>query len=80
MRNPERLVTKHFLLTTVWGPAYGSEDGYLRLYLGQLRKRLEPEPSRPRYLLTEPGMGLSVLARRVASARGPAVCPRMRHT
>jgi two-component system KDP operon response regulator KdpE len=57
VRNPERLVTKHFLLTTVWGPAYEKEDGYLRLYLGQLRKKLEPEPSRPRFLLTEPGMG-----------------------
>lgn len=57
VRNPERLVTKHFLLTTVWGPAYEKQDGYLRLYLGQLRKKLEPEPSRPRYLLTEPGMG-----------------------
>jgi two-component system, OmpR family, KDP operon response regulator KdpE len=57
VRNPRRLVTKHFLLTTVWGPAYESEDGYLRLYLGQLRRKLEPVPSRPRYLLTEPGMG-----------------------
>lgn len=57
VRNQDRLVTKHFLLTTVWGPAYEKEDGYLRLYLGQLRKKLEPEPSRPRYLLTEPGMG-----------------------
>lgn len=57
VRNPDRLVTKHFLLTTVWGPAYEKENGYLRLYLGQLRKKLEPEPSRPRYLLTEPGMG-----------------------
>jgi two-component system KDP operon response regulator KdpE len=57
VRNPERLVTKHFLLTTVWGPAYDKENGYLRLYLGQLRKKLEPEPSRPRFLLTEPGMG-----------------------
>jgi two-component system KDP operon response regulator KdpE len=57
VRNPRRLVTKHHLLTTVWGPAYENEDGYLRLYLTQLRKKLEPEPSRPRYLLTEPGMG-----------------------
>ena len=57
IRNPQRLVTKHHLLTTVWGPAYANEDGYLRLYLGQLRKKLEPEPARPRYLLTEPGMG-----------------------
>jgi two-component system KDP operon response regulator KdpE len=57
VRNPHRLVTKHYLLTAVWGPAYEKEDGYLRLYLAQLRKKLEPEPSRPRYLLTEPGMG-----------------------
>lgn len=57
IRNPRRLVTKHHLLTTVWGPAYETEDGYLRLYLAQLRRKLEPEPSRPRYLLTEPGMG-----------------------
>jgi two-component system, OmpR family, KDP operon response regulator KdpE len=57
IRNPRRLVTKNYLLTTVWGPAYENEDGYLRLFLAQLRKKLEPEPSRPRYLLTEPGMG-----------------------
>jgi two-component system KDP operon response regulator KdpE len=57
VRNPRRLVTKHFLLSTVWGPGYEREDGYLRLYLAQLRKKLEPEPARPRYLLTEPGMG-----------------------
>ncbi|MCU1525958.1 MAG: two-component system response regulator [Microbacteriaceae bacterium] len=57
VRNPRRLVTKHHLLTTVWGPAYENQDGYLRLYLAQLRRKLEPEPSRPRYLLTEPGMG-----------------------
>ena len=57
VRNPRRLVTKHYLLRTVWGPAYETEGGYLRLYLAQLRRKLEPEPSRPRYLLTEPGMG-----------------------
>lgn len=57
VRNPRRLVTKHFLLSSVWGPGYEKEDGYLRLYLAQLRKKLEPEPARPRYLLTEPGMG-----------------------
>jgi two-component system KDP operon response regulator KdpE len=57
VRNPRRLLTKHYLLTTIWGPAYETEDGYLRLYLAQLRRKLEPEPSRPRYLLTEPGMG-----------------------
>ncbi|MBC7725884.1 MAG: response regulator [Burkholderiaceae bacterium] len=57
LRNPDRLVTRQQMLTTVWGPAYTTEGGYLRLYLAQLRKKLEPEPSRPRYLLTEPGMG-----------------------
>ena len=57
VRNPRRLVTRQALLTQVWGPQYTSDTGYLRLYLAQLRKKLEPEPSRPRYLLTEPGMG-----------------------
>ncbi|MES2170092.1 MAG: response regulator [Actinomycetota bacterium] len=60
-RNPRRLVTKHFLLNSVWGAGYEKEDGYLRLYLAQLRKKLEPEPARPRYLLTEPGMGYRFL-------------------
>lgn len=57
VRNPRRLVTRQALLTQVWGPQYTSDTGYLRLYLAQLRKKLEPEPSHPRYLLTEPGMG-----------------------
>ena len=57
LRNPRRLVTRQALLTQVWGPQYTKDTGYLRLYLAQLRKKLEPEPSHPRYLLTEPGMG-----------------------
>lgn len=57
IRNPRRLVTRQSLLTQIWGPQYTTDTGYLRLYLAQLRKKLEPEPSRPRYLLTEPGMG-----------------------
>jgi two-component system KDP operon response regulator KdpE len=57
VRNPDRLVGKRELLTTVWGPAYTREDAYLRLFIGQLRKKLEPEPGRPRHLLTEPGLG-----------------------
>jgi two-component system KDP operon response regulator KdpE len=57
VRNPERLVTRETLLTEVWGPQYTTDTGYLRLYLSQLRKKLEPEPSRPRFLLTEAGMG-----------------------
>jgi two-component system KDP operon response regulator KdpE len=57
VRNPSKLVTRQALLTQVWGPQYTNDTGYLRLYLAQLRKKLEPEPSHPRYLLTETGMG-----------------------
>jgi two-component system KDP operon response regulator KdpE len=57
VRNRGRLVTQKQLLHDVWGPAYGSESNYLRVYVAQLRRKLEREPSRPRYLLTEPGMG-----------------------
>jgi len=57
LHNHDRLVTRETLLTEVWGPQYTSDTGYLRLYIAQLRKKLEPEPSTPRYLLTEAGMG-----------------------
>jgi len=57
LRNPGRLVSKQLLSTAVWGPQGTSDTGYLRLYLAQLRKKLEPDPSAPRYLLTEAGMG-----------------------
>ena len=57
LRHPGRLVTRETLLTEVWGPQYTTDTGYLRLYLSQLRKKLEPDPASPRYLLTEPGMG-----------------------
>jgi two-component system, OmpR family, KDP operon response regulator KdpE len=57
VRTRDRLVTQRQLLQEVWGPAYESESNYLRVYVAQLRRKLEPEPSRPRYLLTEPGMG-----------------------
>lgn len=57
LRNHDRLVTRETLLTEVWGPQYTTDTGYLRLYLAQLRKKLEPEPSTPRYLVTEAGMG-----------------------
>jgi two-component system KDP operon response regulator KdpE len=56
-RHRGRLVTARQLLQTVWGPAYQTETHYLHVYVGQLRRKLEPDPSRPRYLLTEPGMG-----------------------
>ena len=57
LRNPGRLVSRETLLTEVWGPQYTTDTGYLRLYLSQLRKKLEPDPGAPRYLLTEAGMG-----------------------
>jgi two-component system KDP operon response regulator KdpE len=57
LRNPDRLVSKKEILTTVWGNAYGTEDAYLRLFMGQLRKKLEADHSRPKHLLTEPGLG-----------------------
>jgi two-component system KDP operon response regulator KdpE len=55
--NSGRLVTQTQLLKEVWGPAYGRETNYLRVYVGQLRRKLEQVPSRPRHLITEPGMG-----------------------
>jgi two-component system KDP operon response regulator KdpE len=57
VRNSGRLVTQRQLLREVWGPAYESETNYLRVYMAQLRRKLEPEPSQPKYLLTESGMG-----------------------
>jgi two-component system KDP operon response regulator KdpE len=57
VRSRERLVTQRQLLQEVWGPEYGTEGNYLRVYMAHLRRKLEPDPSRPRYLRTEPGMG-----------------------
>jgi len=56
-RNAERLVTQRQLLQEVWGPGYQNEAHYLRVYMASLRRKLEPDPSAPRFLLTEPGMG-----------------------
>jgi two-component system, OmpR family, KDP operon response regulator KdpE len=61
VRHRGRLVTQRQLLHDVWGPAYTTEANYLRVYMAQLRRKLEPDPSRPRYLLTEPGMGYRFL-------------------
>jgi two-component system KDP operon response regulator KdpE len=57
VRNPHKLVSQQQLLREVWGPSYETETNYLRVYMAQLRRKLELEPSRPRHLLTEPGMG-----------------------
>jgi two-component system, OmpR family, KDP operon response regulator KdpE len=57
IRNRGRLVSQKQLLQEVWGPSYATETHYLRVYLAQLRRKLEPEPARPRHLVTEAGMG-----------------------
>lgn len=56
-RNVGRLVSQRRLLHDVWGPSYQHETNYLRVYLAQLRRKLEPDPSRPRHLITEAGRG-----------------------
>jgi two-component system, OmpR family, KDP operon response regulator KdpE len=57
VRNPGKLLSQQQLLQQVWGPSYATETNYLRVYMAQLRRKLEPNPSQPRHLLTEPGMG-----------------------
>jgi two-component system KDP operon response regulator KdpE len=57
VRNPGRLVGQKQLLQEVWGPAYGTESNYLRVYMAQLRRKLEADPAHPRHFITEPGMG-----------------------
>jgi two-component system KDP operon response regulator KdpE len=54
---PGVLLTRQQLLSAVWGPGYARSTGNLRLYMAQLRRKLEPDPARPRWLITEPGMG-----------------------
>ncbi len=56
-RNPGKLVTHRQLLHEVWGPNYDNESNYLRVHFANIRRKLEPEPSQPRYFITEPGMG-----------------------
>ena len=57
VRRSGRLVTSKELLQSVWGPQYGEETNYLRVHMAHIRRKLEPEPSRPLYFHTEPGMG-----------------------
>jgi two-component system KDP operon response regulator KdpE len=57
VRNAGKLVSQRQLLQDVWGPQYGDETNYLRVHMAHIRRKLEPEPSRPRYFITEPGMG-----------------------
>ncbi len=57
VRHPGKLIGQRQLLAEVWGPAATGDTSSLRLYLNRLRRKLEPDPSRPRHLLTEPGLG-----------------------
>jgi two-component system KDP operon response regulator KdpE len=57
VRHPGKLVSQRQLLQEVWGPQYESETNYLRLYMAQIRRKLEPVPGQPRHFITEPGMG-----------------------
>jgi two-component system KDP operon response regulator KdpE len=56
-QNEGKLLTHQMILREVWGPRYGRESHYLHVYVSQLRRKIEPDPTRPRYLLTEPGAG-----------------------
>ncbi|MER6110552.1 response regulator [Streptomyces hirsutus] len=57
VRNGGRLVAQKQLLREVWGPSYGTETNYLRVYMAQLRRKLEADPAHPKHFITEPGMG-----------------------
>jgi two-component system, OmpR family, KDP operon response regulator KdpE len=57
VRSPGRVVSQHDLLQAVWGPQYTRETNYLRVHFAHIRRKLEPQPSQPRYFHTEPGMG-----------------------
>ena len=57
VRHPGKLVAQRQLLQEVWGPQYETETNYLRVFMAQVRRKLEPDPAHPRYFITEPGMG-----------------------
>jgi two-component system, OmpR family, KDP operon response regulator KdpE len=61
-QNEGKLMTHPAILREVWGPAYREESNYLHVYVSQLRRKIEPDPARPRYLLTVPGVGYRLVA------------------
>jgi two-component system, OmpR family, KDP operon response regulator KdpE len=66
--NEGKLLTHRTILREVWGPAYQAESHYLHVYVSQLRRKIEPDPTRPRYLLTEAGAGYRLVSPDPASA------------
>jgi len=75
VRQPGKLLSQRYLLAEVWGAAYVNQPANLRLYMAQLRRKLEPDPARPRYLLTEPGMGYRFQPGPEEPADGDPVAP-----
>jgi two-component system KDP operon response regulator KdpE len=74
VHNPDRLVSQRTLLEEVWGPTSGDNTHYLRVFMAQIRRKLEPDPSRPRYFLTEAGLGIRFIpSGGSAVSRSPAV-------
>ena len=61
-QNEGKLMTHPAILRAVWGPAYREESNYLHVYVSHLRRKIEPDPARPRYILTEPGVGYRLVA------------------
>ena len=76
LRNPGKLLSQRQLLHDVWGPGYDNAAGNLRLYMAQLRRKIEPDPARPRWLITEPGMGYRFQPPEAARSRGVTSSPR----
>ncbi len=64
VKNAGKVLTHRQLLREVWGPEYGDENHYVRVYVAQLRRKLEADPARPRYLRTEPGVGYRLVTER----------------
>lgn len=69
--NAGKVLTHRMLLQRVWGPEYGGEAEYLRVYINRLRQKLEPDPANPRYFLTEPGMGYRFVAPEIEGIHRP---------
>jgi two-component system KDP operon response regulator KdpE len=62
LTSPNKVLTDRMILQQVWGPGYGAEAHYLHVYVARLRKKIERDPQKPRYLITEPGVGYRLLA------------------
>ncbi len=68
VRNSGKLVSQRQLLQEVWGPKYEEETNYLRVFMAQIRRKLEPDPSRPKYFITEAGMGYRFMAEQIGNS------------